>query len=212
VDPALALEHFEEDGHHGLVALGHALDRGEVVVGNAHEAAHQRLEARLRLARAGGRERGERAAVPGLLHHDDRGVLDAALVAVEARELDRALVRLGAGVGEEDVVHLRERAEALGELLLLRHAEVVGRVDQLGELVLHALGEHGMRVAQPVHGDPGERVQVALAVRVEEVGALAARERDGIGVVRVHHVLRAHCRVDLQNGKRRPRAAVLPDR
>jgi hypothetical protein len=188
VDAALALEHLQQHGDHGGVALADLLDRGEVVVGHPQESAHQRLEAGLCLARAGGRKRRERAAVPGLLHHDDGGVLHAALVAVEARDLDGALVGFGARVAEEGVVHVRDRADLGRGALLLGHDEVVGDMDEALRLLGDRLRELRMPVAQAAHGDAGERVQVLLAVRIPEPGALAARERHRVGGVRVHHV------------------------
>jgi hypothetical protein len=51
---------------------------------------HQRLEAGLHLGVAGGRQRGDRTAVEGLLVDDDLRALDALVVAVLAGDLDRA--------------------------------------------------------------------------------------------------------------------------
>ncbi len=191
VNAALALQHLHQDGDDRLV-LGDALDRGVVVVRHAQEPAHQRLEPRLRLARAGGRESGESAAVPGLFHHDDGGVLDAAVMPVQARDLDRALVGLRTRVGEERVVHPGERADLFREPLLLRHAEEVRGVDELGRLVAQRTHQRRVGVAQPVDRDAREGVQVLLALGIPEPRALAAREGDGLRGVCLHQVAIGH--------------------
>ena len=65
---------------------------------------HLRLEQLLPLRLAGGRHRGERAAVEAVIHGDDLVGAAAMLLAPFARELDRALDRLGARIGEEGLV------------------------------------------------------------------------------------------------------------
>ena len=106
--------------------LAHGL---EVVERHAHEALHQRLEAGLHLAAAGGRQRGERAAVERLLHDDDRRLGDAAVVAVLARDLDRRLVRLEAGVAEEHLVQAGDLGDAVGGGFLVGDAPQVGGME-----------------------------------------------------------------------------------
>ena len=115
----------------GFVAR-HLLDRGQVVQRHAHEAFDQRAEAGLDLGVAGGRQGGDRAAVEGLLVDDDLGPLDALVVAELARDLQRRLVGLQAGVAEEGAGQARDLAQLGRQLLLQRHLVVVGAVDQLG--------------------------------------------------------------------------------
>ncbi len=103
--------------------------------------------------------------------HDGGGFLDAALVAVQAGDLDRGLVGLGAGVGEEHALHARQLAQPIGETLLQRYSVQVGGVNQRRRLFAHGLGNPGMGVAEPAHCDARERVQIALAVNVGQVGA-----------------------------------------
>ena len=82
-----------------------------------------------------GRERRERAAVERAFEGDDAVALGLAVHGLEfARGLDRAFHRLGAGIAEEDVVGEAFRAQPVGELLLLRHAEEIGDVDRLVRL------------------------------------------------------------------------------
>ena len=77
------------------------LDRRDVVERHAHEALDQRAEAGLDLGVAGGRQGRDRAAVEGRFVDDDLGPLDALVVAELARDLERRLVGLEAGVAEE---------------------------------------------------------------------------------------------------------------
>jgi hypothetical protein len=95
-------------------------DGREVVVGHAQEPAHERLESGLRLARAGSGEGRERASVPGFLHHDDGRVLDAAMVPVQARQLEsRTSLNSAPELGRRRCP-CRELAKLRGRALLLR--------------------------------------------------------------------------------------------
>src|SRR6185503_19487377 len=120
--------------------------------------------------------------------------LDAALVAVQPRELDRGLVRLGAGVAEEGVLHAREAADLLGGALLLGDAEEVGGVDELARLLAQRAREHRMGMAQAVHRDAGEAIEVLAALGVPQPATLAARERHRQRRIGVHEVRCAHLR------------------
>jgi hypothetical protein len=114
-DAGLALDRFHQHRDDAAVVARDVRELLEFTETCAHEAAHQRLETGLHLAAAGGGQRGQRAAVEGILHHDDRGLLDVPTVAVHARDLDRAFVGLGAGVAEEHVIHAAQRDEAVGD-------------------------------------------------------------------------------------------------
>ena len=143
-DAALALDHLEEDGDDVRVACGDVLERRDVVERHAHEAFDERAEAGLDLGVAGRRQRRDRAAVEGRLVDDDLRALDALVVAELARDLERRLVRLEAGVAEEDVAQARQLAQLGRELLLQRHEVVVRAVDQLGDLVVQRRHELGV--------------------------------------------------------------------
>src|SRR5205085_3919590 len=92
VDAALALDRLDEYGGDVLVVLGDVAHGLEVVERHSHKARDERLEPGLHLAAAGGRQRGERAAVERLLHHHNGRLGDAALMPVLARDLDRAFI------------------------------------------------------------------------------------------------------------------------
>src|SRR5690606_15905361 len=123
------------------------------------------------------RERARGAPVEGAVEAQDRAL--AALVAVQARELQRGLVRLGARVREEHaalVAGLGEALEARREFELLRRGEVVRHVREALGLLRDGLHEHRVGVTEGVHGDAAEEIEEAIALGVPYVGALAAFE------------------------------------
>jgi hypothetical protein len=187
-DAAFALQHLEPHRLHPRIGRRRRLDRGDVVVRHADEPRRQRIEPLARLLAAGGGERSQRAAVPGVLHHDRLRLRVAALVAVHAHQLQRPFVGLGAGVGEEHLVHPGQRADAVGQRLLLGDAVDVRDVDQAADLLGQRSDQLRMRVAEPVHGDACQRVQVLPAVLVRQPRPLAAREGDRQAGVGVHQV------------------------
>src|SRR5258705_395736 len=84
---SLTVDRLTEPRPHVLVVRRDLAHRIQVVQRHAHEALYQRLEARLDLAAAARRKRGERAPVEGFLHDDDGGLGDAAVMPVLARDL-----------------------------------------------------------------------------------------------------------------------------
>ena len=122
------------------------------------------------------------------LEADDLRRLDPAPVGVLAGDLDRALVGLGAGVGEEDPAAEARLGEALGEAHHRLGVEEVGDVHQAAGLLAHGLDHGGVAVADRADRDPGEEVEVLLALGVPEQGALAADELDRRAPVGPHQV------------------------
>ena len=201
---ALALDGLEQHGADVGAALGKDGAQGLDVVGvDGHEAAGQRLERVLRPALHCGRDGLHRAAVEALVEADDVVATVAAALGVQARELDGALVGLGAGVAKERAPELRfirggrgglalagvgGLREHTGHLAPVLDLEVVGDVQQLGHLAAHGRVERGVVVAQTVHGDAGKEVEVVVALVVGEVHAVATHELDRRAAERVHHV------------------------
>ena len=98
----LALDRLQHH-RHGARRDGR-LDRGKIVQRHLHEAGHLRFVELLPLRLARRRHGGERAAVEAVIHGDDLVGAIAIFRAPFARQLDRALVGLGAAVGEEHLV------------------------------------------------------------------------------------------------------------
>ena len=178
-DAALAEDRFHQHGGDVLVVGGDLLDGWHVVVGRTDEAGQERLEAGLRLAVAGGRERRHGAPVEAAVHDHHARCGDVPAVAVETGDLDGRFVRFGAGVAEEDVVHAGDGAQPAGKAFLGRNAVEVGRVQQRRCLLGNRRGHLGMGVAEAADGDARQGVEVCLAGVVVESGAFAARERYG---------------------------------
>ena len=178
LDAALAGDRLDEHGHDVLVVLGDLAYRRKVVVRHAVEALHQGFETGLDLAVAGRGKGRERAPVEAALGDDDAGVQHLALVPIEPRKLDRRLVRLGARVAEEGVVHRGEATQALRKLLLQRDLVPVRGVHELARLIADRGRHRGMGVPQAADGHAGQRVQVFVALRIPEPDAFAAHEGD----------------------------------
>src|SRR5262249_44676018 len=98
-DAALALHRLDQDA--GRLRGRRRLDRRQVVERHLPEAVGQRQPRVLVLLLAGGGGSGERAAVERALEANDPVGPVTVRPAVLARQLDRALVGLGAAVGKE---------------------------------------------------------------------------------------------------------------
>ena len=120
--------------------------------------------------------------------------------------LMRGLVRLQPGIAEEHLVQAGDRRDAVGGLLLQRHLEQVRAVDDAADLLGERAHEARVVVAERVHRDAGERIEVLLAGLVPQPHALAAHERDrlaGVGVHDMAHGVAPFARFQMQNGGRR---------
>ena len=176
---ALALDRLQQDRR------GRVVDRrGEglgVAVRHDGDVAGQRPE-RLGLGRLRGqRQRAHRAAVEAARGDDDAGAAGA------AGHLERRLVGLGAGVGEEDPPgppgERRAAARPAGSGARRRTS---WRRAPGGDLGRDRLDDGRVGVAEGVDGDAGEQVEVAVAVGVPDV-APSPRTKASDGVPYVGH-------------------------
>ena len=124
------------------------------------------------------REGAERVAVIALAARDEAPPLRLAdLEKVLARHLERRLDRLGAAGAEEDLVEPRGRArdQAVGERLGRLVAEEAGmREGELAHLAADRLDDALMAVPETGHGGAAAGVDVALAVAIDDLDAVAA--------------------------------------
>ena len=130
--PALALDRLEHHRAHTRSSIA-AAQRVEVPELDLAEAGRQRLEHFLLLRLAGGGERSERAAVERAVGGEHVVALGTTVrLPVATGELDRALVRLGAGVGEEHApVAAEQRVEPGGHLRLQQVATEPGAAPRI---------------------------------------------------------------------------------
>ena len=145
--PGLALDRLDQ--HRGRVLPHRRPQRIRVVEGNRAEAGQHRRQVGVGGERRRSGERAVGAAVEVALEADDLGRGDAAPVGVLAGDLDRALVRLGARVGEEDAAAEARLREPLGEPHHRLGVEEVRGVHQAPGLLAHRLDHLGVAVARP---------------------------------------------------------------
>ncbi len=185
-------------------AIGGHTRRHPVEVGVRHVAptGGERLEGRAQPRDARGAQRPERGPVVGDLPRDHLGLgRVAGELVVLPRELERGLDRLAATAGEEHAVEVAGRQRRHPRRQLDRARVRVGPVGveaQLASLVGAGLGDIGAPVAD-VHAEQrGQAVEVAVAVLVVDVAALAAHD-DGDVVVGVGaHPREVHPQVALR--------------
>ena len=141
------------------------------------------------LGLAGEGERAHGASVERVVQRDHDALLrPAGGVTGSAHQLQRAFDGLGAAVGEERAVQSGLGAELLGQQSLVLVVVQVGNVDDLRRLLADDLHDARMGVAQRVDAQPGEEVEVALALDVINVHAFAAGDGDGIAGIGVQQI------------------------
>ena len=172
--PALALDRLD---HHrdGLIAK-RTIQRGQVVEWREPEAGHERLKALVVFLLAGCAQRRQRAAVKRTECGHDLEPAAAVLVAPSARELDRRLVGLGAGIAEERAAVAEPVCKPLGQSRHRLGVEHVRDVSELLGLFLDRAHDAGMTMPEARHGKSAEEIQVAISIRVVQVRAVAANE------------------------------------
>ena len=165
------------------------IQRRDIVERNHSEAGHQRLKALMVFLLAGRTQRRERASVERAERREDLEAAAANVAAPSPRELDRGFVGLGARVAEENFPVAEMIREPLGQSRHRLGVEDVGDVRELFGLLLDRAHDARISMAEAGHGEPAEKIQVAVAVGVIEIGACAAHERERQASVDIDHVL-----------------------
>ena len=120
---------------------------------------------------------------------DDLEAAGAAVVAPAPRQLERGLVGLRAGVAEEHPPIAEMAAQTRRQPRHRLGVEDVGDVRKLLGLFLDRAHDAGMAVPQRSHGEAAEKIQIAIAVGVIEIGAGAAHEGERHAAVGVDEIL-----------------------
>ena len=174
--PPSALHRLDENSR-GLAA-DRPSGRARIAPWHLIEAVHQRRETGDVLLLAPGADRRQRAPVEGALEGDHAVALGmAGLVVVLAHQLEAALHRLNARIGEKDGVGEAVGDEPVCQPLLTGDAEQVRGVPQLAGLLAHRRDELGVGVAEAGHRDARGEVEELTPVGGIEEGALATLER-----------------------------------
>ena len=123
------------------------------------------------------RQRAVGQAVEGVAAIDDAGTARGA-----ARELDRRLDRLGAGIGEKHLVQIWHMfQQPLGQNAGERRHVDLHEIGQIGvEHALQRLAQRRMVAADRKHAEAAQQVEILVAGAVVEVLALALLEPDVI--------------------------------
>ena len=177
-DAALALHRLDQDrgGFRGD-RLGRSID---VVERHLVEAVDLGPEAFQIFLLAAGGDRRQRAAVEGAFEGDGAIALGMAVhVMVAARRLDRAFQRLGARIGEEDLVGEGVLDEPLGKPALVGDLVEIGDVPELAGLLGQRRDQMRMAVAERIDGDAAGEIEIALAIGLDQPDTLAPLEREG---------------------------------
>jgi hypothetical protein len=152
---------------------------------------HERLEGRAQPSAAVDRERAHRRPVVGDAPRDRLPAPLAARRVILAGKLPSGLDRLGAAAHEERAIDVagREPGELGRQLDRARVRErPVDRERQLAHLLRRRLTHLGAEAVAGVDAEePGERVQIALALRVLEVAALATDDDLELVCVQLSH-------------------------
>ncbi len=177
-------------------ACAYDLFQGDFVIGRYEaRAGEERLKIAAIFFLAGDGKSAQRASVKGIVQGHDLEFLGIDFVAVGARHLERALHGLGAGVAEERAVEAAGFGETLGERGLVGVVVEIRGVQQAAGLLADHLHQTGVRVAERVHADAGDEVEVALAGWVKHITAFAAVQYErvaGIGLEQVLALERLH--------------------
>ena len=159
---ALALDGLDHEGGH--VAAPQLAGQGADVAERDHVGSReQRTEPAAELAAAVQGERAGREAVEGVVAVEDAGPLGGG-----AGELDRALDRLGARVGEEDPLDagVRPLDQLFGQDAGQEGAVHLHEVGQVGvERVVERLHDGRMAPAEGEDAEAGEEVEVPITLR-----------------------------------------------
>ena len=178
------LHWFDQDS--GGLVRAEFPHRIEVVPRGVVEPGNQRADSLVILRLRGRGHRGIGPAMKTVFKADDAE--PPRRRAMQSRQLDRPLVRLGPAVAEERLAKAAG-AEGLGKLTLRLGVPGVGDVDEMLELILDPPHKVRGRIAQDVAAPAGEEVKIAVSLGVPDVRPFPLHQADGVAGVIGDHVL-----------------------
>ena len=102
---------------------------------------------------------------------------------MRARQLHRGFPRLGAGVRKEHAIHARALRQPQRQLRLPLVKEQIRSMNQRTALARNRLFNRGMPVAQRIHADAAQQVEIPIAVLIDQIHALAALKEQRIAFI-----------------------------
>ena len=192
-DAALALYPFDDNA---CGAFADNLFQRDFIVGwNEVRAGKQRLKIAAIFFLAGDGESAQRTSVERIVQRDNFEFFVADFVAVRAHHLQCAFHGLGAGVAEERALQAAGFGQPFGERALIGVEVEIGAVQHAAGLLADHLHQARVRVAQRVHADAGDEIEIALARCIKNVAAFAMIEQQriaGVGLEQVLALERSH--------------------
>jgi hypothetical protein len=101
------------------------------------------------------------------------------LAAKEPRELERTVDGFRAAIGEEDAVEPRPGSELASERALVGIVIEVRKVNGARSITANHFNDARMGMAEGVHSDAAEEIEIFFAGGVKDVGAAAVRHHHG---------------------------------
>src|SRR5579863_1335907 len=182
VYPAFAEDRLEHDGA-GIVIDG-SPQSFSIVASDEGHFVQQGFKTFAVLVLSGERHGAKGAAVIRALQgHQAALRLAACAMSCQPRQLNGAFDRFGPAIGEESALQSREAAQPLCEQSLIFVVIKIREVNGVGRLLADSLKDSGVGVAQSVHTQTGNEIQVAFAVEVKKENALAAGDYERIPAV-----------------------------
>src|ERR1700676_2767423 len=105
------------------------------------------------------------------------------------RHFECGFVGLGSGIAKKYARQTAGAGKALGQWSRVLVIVTVGAMDQASHLLTNYFGEARVRVAQGVHADTGDQIEIALAGRIVDVTPFSTLQHYRVARVILEQVL-----------------------
>ena len=176
-DTAFALHGLKHHGSNTGFGRRNLFNRGNITVRHKNEVRQIRIKIAAHTGVSCSGQRGNRAAVEGVLEDDDLRLGKALHVSVLTGEFDRGLIGFKARIAEETAAQTAFFTKFCGHGFLQINTEIVGAVNQMLNLVLQGLHKHRMVVPEGIHSNTGKAVKITLTFRIGKPKTFALNKR-----------------------------------
>src|ERR1700682_2863154 len=187
IDSPFALDCFKKDGADGVVEF--RLEISDVVETHELRTGNKGRERQAVLFRGGDADGAERTAMKRILKRQEAMLLRGRprglvrLASKEPRELEGAIDRFGAAVGEEHAVKPGPSGEFARERALIGIVIEIREVNGAGGFAADYFHDARMRVPERIDGDTAKKIQIFLASGVVDVSAAAVGHHRRLALV-----------------------------